>query len=311
MPFYDTDYGYGKFNCNASKEDLPHHEKQPIKLFDIREFVKKKKEEQRNSMMGGENPFGGSPFGGGTPFAGGNPFSSPANPFDSSSNPNPFGPQPTSMQQSNSDELNIDDLIKKIDNKIAELEEEEKNSDNDKDNEEAASEKPMVETDEDNNKGDSFVLPKLDNDNTVLSTDAIISNDKVDFSGLEKTSPKDPIINHDIMDDFLEDLSINDEETPSSSNDVKEAVIEETNTKKVEEPIPQSQEEKTNLEALSQSNEVVLNASEQSSDAQNNQDEMVSKIEEDDKQNVYVNKEEVDKIMNQNDEDDLFDDFFE
>ena len=76
----------------------------------------------------GTNPFGGtSPFGGISPFGGENPFGS---------NSNPFNPPKESMSTLNSllgnpdpndnDSFNVDELVKKIDAKIAELEEEER-----------------------------------------------------------------------------------------------------------------------------------------------------------------------------------------
>lgn len=55
---------------------MTSHEQRKIKLFDIREFVKKKKEEKRNELFGGSGE--ANPFGGGmTP----NPFGGNANPF--------------------------------------------------------------------------------------------------------------------------------------------------------------------------------------------------------------------------------------
>ena len=96
-------------------------EKQPIQMFDIMEFVKKQKEEKFKEIMnnpeGGETPFGESV----------NPFISQPNPF---SMPNPFinnnisNEQPKAQQPEN-EEFNVDDLVKRIDAKIAELEKEE------------------------------------------------------------------------------------------------------------------------------------------------------------------------------------------
>ena len=72
----------------------------------------KKREEKINNMLNGngpsESPFGGRPlpppFGGSSPFGGANPFGQPKS----------------------NDNFNVDDLVKRIDAKIAELEEEEK-----------------------------------------------------------------------------------------------------------------------------------------------------------------------------------------
>ena len=279
MPFFDTDYGYGKYNCNAPKESMPTHEKQPIKLFDIREFVKKKKEEKRNEMMGSNNPFGGSdgnpfapnPFGGGNPFgsnpfAGGNPFTNDVKPVSN--------PLESTLSTNPSEELNIDELIKKIDSKIAELEEEEKKDNKAKENEEIASSKPMVE---------ETTLPQENKpvvDDTILSSNAIISNNKIDFTTLNnEENSVNTQENHDIMDDYLEDLSIEEDE---NNGDVKEAIIDEVKPI-VNEDVP------NNLDST------VVNNNQNSND-------------------IYVNKEEVNKIMDEKDDDnddDLFGEFFE
>ena len=95
-------------------------EKRPVELFDIREYVKAKKKEKMEAMGMGDSL--GSPFGMGmNPFAGSNPFSG-----------NPFGAgMPDFMKESkidsdsNNDSFNIDELVKKIDAKIAEIEKEE------------------------------------------------------------------------------------------------------------------------------------------------------------------------------------------
>lgn len=106
-------------------------QKKELQLFDIREYVKAKKQEKMASM--GEfntissSSFGGNPFGGGSPFAGSNPFGG-GNPFAGS---NPFGRGMPSFlgnepsKETSDDSFNIDDLVKKIDAKIAEIEKEE------------------------------------------------------------------------------------------------------------------------------------------------------------------------------------------
>ena len=103
----------GLWGVKYPKATYPSREKHEIQLFDIKGFVQKAKEESINKMMNGEtpfmgnSPFGGMPFGGnhmgGSPFGGNSPF-----------NPNP---KPNSFD--------VDDLVKRIDAKIAELEAEE------------------------------------------------------------------------------------------------------------------------------------------------------------------------------------------
>ena len=152
----------GAWGTNYGKAGYIVREKKEVELFDIREFVKAKKKEKMEQMMNGSgssapsSPFGGgmnSPFGGGmnSPFGGGmsNPFgggmgsspfggsSSSNNPFGSSSpSSNPFGGGLSSLlgesasgdssKDAGAEAFNVDDLVKKIDAKIAELEEEER-----------------------------------------------------------------------------------------------------------------------------------------------------------------------------------------
>lgn len=99
-------------------ETPPERQKRELQLFDIREFVKKQKEQKLKEIGTFEpsiNPFGG----GAGPFMG-NPFMSQ----------NPFMNMPNFANESNDipedeEKFNIDDLVKKIDAKIAEIEKEE------------------------------------------------------------------------------------------------------------------------------------------------------------------------------------------
>lgn len=335
--YFEIDFGWGKNNSEVPEAKLPTHEQRAIKLFDIREFVKKKREEKRNEQFG----FGNSPFGGGNPFAspgsnpfgnqGGNPFASPgSNPFgNQGGNPfaqpgsNPFGNQGSnpfasqnsnplvgnsnssstsnlfdsegSNNSSNDEDLNIDDLIKKIDSKIAELEEEEKKGNEAKDNEEVASEKQMVEDlvkPEDNKEDDS-------DSSDVLSSNAILSSSKIDFSTFENPTVEKKEVKHDIMEDFLEDLSIEDNDEKQTKPNINEQIKEDDK----EEPAI------TPEFISSEGYDVAINddSDEIIEDAITTDDEKTK--------DVYVNKDEVDKIMNEtesiNDDDDFFDEFFE
>lgn len=101
------------------KETPPERAKKELELFDIKEYVKKQKEEKMKEMT----PFepAGNPFGGGqSPFMG-NPFMN-QNPFMGS---NPFMGMKNQPSEPADDEFNIDDLIKKIDATIAQKEKEE------------------------------------------------------------------------------------------------------------------------------------------------------------------------------------------
>ena len=123
-PSYEIDWGN-----TYPKADFTNREKGEIGIFDLKTFVnEKKKEKVLNNLNNGPatpNPFDG----GGQPdfsqLFGNNPFIS--NPEQGSSINN-------STDLYNNGEFNVDDLLKKIDEKIAELEQEEKQgivSDND------------------------------------------------------------------------------------------------------------------------------------------------------------------------------------
>ena len=135
-PSFEIDWG-----VKYPIADFIKREKGEIGLFDLKDFVnKKKKEKVMNGMT--DNTLGGdvlsNPFGGGNPFAG-NPFSS-GNPFNESNqfnNSNPFVGANTNNDVfkmdnemvnpfAGSGEVDVDELLKKIDAKIAELEEEER-----------------------------------------------------------------------------------------------------------------------------------------------------------------------------------------
>lgn len=294
LPFWNTDFGYGKNNERVPKAELPAHEQQPIKLFDIREFVKKKKEEKRNELFGGNSPFGaGSPFGGAPSPFGSSPFgpgsnaspfgtsnmgnnATPLAPYGATGNTNgfnsPFGNTNTLENSGGSapntnpmdEALNIDDMIKKIDARIAELEAEEKADNEAKNNEAKASEKTTVE---------DLNLPVKES--KPLSSSVIMPSNKIDFSSFEKANANNPLNNtstigeHDLMDDYLEDLSFDDEPVKISEKPASSANV---------------------------SDETLLNSSKP------------------DNKDVYRNKEEIEKIMKSEDkdeDDDFFDEFFE
>ena len=98
--------------------EYPHRDKIPVKTFDIREFVKEQKRKKLFQMMEENNPDalpqGGNPF---PPFTPPSVFNQGPVP-QAMPNQTMFGPP--------SDNINVDDLVKKIDAKIAALEAEEK-----------------------------------------------------------------------------------------------------------------------------------------------------------------------------------------
>ena len=120
------------------KANYPQREEIPVKTFDLKGYVEKKREEKLNNLLGGASTpsiSGGgggpifdptiksstpaAPFGNGTPFS---PFSSKPMP---SANMNAV-PKPNASVTPKNGGINVEDLVKRIDAKIAELEEEEK-----------------------------------------------------------------------------------------------------------------------------------------------------------------------------------------
>ena len=115
VPNWKMDWGR-----NYEKATYPTREKKQVELFDIREFVKEQKKKKMNEMMSqnteNDSPMSNPMFGGGNPLFGGAPIGGM----------NPFGMTAPTNNQSSSSGFNVDDLVKRIDAKIAELEEEER-----------------------------------------------------------------------------------------------------------------------------------------------------------------------------------------
>ena len=115
VPNYKMDWGK-----NYPKATYPNREKLKVELFDIREFVKELKKKKMSEMLGNSEgresiqPGMTNPMFSSNPFMGNNPFTM-ANPFANSQRPTSPG-----------GDFNVDELVKKIDAKIAELEEEER-----------------------------------------------------------------------------------------------------------------------------------------------------------------------------------------
>lgn len=117
VPDFKINWG---LNTNE-KVEYPHREKREVKIFDIREFVKEKKNQKINEMMASITE------------------EANANPFDTASSSKPatssgssgtkfsdikssIMPNPTRRKEP---EISVNDLVKKIDEKLAEIEKEE------------------------------------------------------------------------------------------------------------------------------------------------------------------------------------------
>lgn len=171
VPNWQMDWGR-----KYEKATYPERPREKVELFDIREFVKEQKKQKMNEMLKNNSPQGSnSNMSGGmstnrpsnmnSNFAGGYPNSNPM--FNSSSfnMPNPFSmsnpfSQPTPEQNSN---YSVDELVKRIDAKIAELEAEEQEEKNNN----ASKENNNQESKISNN------LPKESINNVELATPSI------------------------------------------------------------------------------------------------------------------------------------------
>ena len=108
---------WGKTYPRTNINDVPPRETHDVEVFDVRKFVDEKVKKNKDNLLDFGGPSGSLPFFGNMP--GANPFAS-SNPFAS---PTPFDlPAPSS---SSKDDFDVDDIVKKIDAKIAELEKEE------------------------------------------------------------------------------------------------------------------------------------------------------------------------------------------
>ena len=126
VPDFKIDWGLEK-----APAEFPARERQEIELFDLKKYVTEEKKKQMMANFdnkdsgfnpGMPSPFGGmpSPFSGGNPFGGGSPFGGPSsNPFGGTPGSNPMG---GGSPLSNMD---IDAMMKDIDRKLKELDEEE------------------------------------------------------------------------------------------------------------------------------------------------------------------------------------------
>ena len=171
----------------------PIREKREVQLFDIREFVKEKKKEKMEAM--GTNPFAGnSPFAGSSPF-GASPFGG-ANPFMGMGSPMTGMPF---MNDDNNDSddggFNIDDLVKKIDAKIAEIEKEEEETKKSNENEEVPIPEPVKVEDKSN---------VIDVEETSDTSNEIVSENKNIEEPL-KNMYEENTNDDDFFDDFFSD----------------------------------------------------------------------------------------------------------
>ena len=132
-PNFKMDWGHPHIEA-----EFPERKKEPVEMFDLKTFVKEKKRSNMLSKVDGADStpqFGGtSPFGGGSPF-GASPFSNPSSSPFSNPSSSPFSNNSNSFDAPSSNDsglfgglgggLDLDQMMKDIDKKIAELDAEE------------------------------------------------------------------------------------------------------------------------------------------------------------------------------------------
>ena len=220
-PNYKMDWGK-----KYEKATYPARQKKEVQLFDIKEFVKNMKKEKMDSMMSNAtNPFGG----GNSPF---NPFGGASNPFM-----NPMTPPAANNNVAPDNGFNIDDLVKKIDAKIAELEEEEKKeNENNKiiDVKETVKEEP---------KPDTIINNEVHNENQKEDILSSIEREYSELSSNNNINSTGPILD-------IPTPSINNPLSDITYDDIKENGLFDdlTNTaKEIEEPKQQEPKEENKL----------------------------------------------------------------
>jgi len=140
VPYYQMEFGK-----KYPKATYPHREKEEVHVFDLKEFVQEKRKQKTLEMLKNPGAAGSLPGGmagmAGLPgMAGmlppgmmrpvnpnqqGSPMGSPMPPIQDMQAPRPI-PQPQTQTAPSNPGFNVDDLVKKIDAKIAEIEAEEK-----------------------------------------------------------------------------------------------------------------------------------------------------------------------------------------
>jgi len=199
MPFKTKMTQYFKINWGRDYGDatLETREKEPLQLFDIREFVKNRKQAKLYDILNGNPPAGSqtSPFsgtdGGIVP-----PTSPLANNLDIPKT-DTVNPEP---QKATNNSFDIDSIVKRIDARLAELEEEER-----KEKEEEERKSKI--------KGSTYIEPK----NNELSFDNIEDNNKENTMYIspakeESYIPKSETANDVTDDQFFDDFFSDDVE---------------------------------------------------------------------------------------------------
>lgn len=131
-PNFQMDWGH-----NFPKASYPQREEIPVQIFDLKGYVDAKREEKINNLLGNSGGPGGAKMPTPIPPMGAPISQVPPVPFGAGTPQSPFSSRPLPTRDVGSSPavpaakppgggINVEDLVKRIDAKIAELEEEEK-----------------------------------------------------------------------------------------------------------------------------------------------------------------------------------------
>lgn len=209
VPDFKIDWG----QCTSPKIEYPTREKKPVAIFDIREFVKEQKNKKINEMMASLNEDSEG--------------SSPRMPSPFEREDFPFA-RPNYMSERRKPDLSVNDLVKKIDEKLAEIEKEEQEA------------KKKKEQEKSNNVQEAKIEPKEINNITInnyeTKNENNIKNEKTEIapktvSEYNKVDKIESLDDDDDDDDYL----ISNEELEKKINDkLMNLEIEDKNNKTLE-----------------------------------------------------------------------------
>lgn len=217
---YESDFGFGKGSDNYGKNVIyPEREMSSIEMFDLKEFVRKQKQEKMQANMPGVS--GNNPGGVHPPFPPGMPGF-------------PGGMPNGGMPDLNSPDFDIDKMIRDIDAKIAELEkeeEEEKRKQAQKEQEQKQDEKkeekqtiikPTILDDDDP------ILKQLE-ENRVKPEEPKEISDTISFEKIDFEDKKDDVVDSNKVN--FEDFSIKEE--PKQEKKEESPIVNKVETDKV------------------------------------------------------------------------------
>ena len=212
IPDWQMDWGK-----KYPKATYPENKLSKVELFDIREFVKNMKKKKMEEMLkSNDNPSG-------------NPIDNPM--FNNSmSTPNPFAMNPflNPTPSSHDSNFNVDDLVKKIDAKIAELEAEEaEEKEKELENKDSIMEekeiKDVPSESHEEDEPDENEFKELDN---IPPTEKIIDIPEEEITEIpNKPVPHETTQNDNLFENKQTQSSINNQNLKIQTNDTKPTEI--------------------------------------------------------------------------------------